>query len=925
MGAVEAVTPREAEVLAALGSHLTNAQIANQLHLSVRTVESYVASLLRKLGVSNRRDLAELAPEFGSGPALGTGILGVPEPWTSMVGRRDEIAAVLVALDRARLVTLVGPGGVGKTRLAVEVTGAAAPSFPFGGGFAELMPVQPDFVVQAVATTLGVTTQPGIPVEQSVLGHVARRRVLIVLDNCEHVLPAAAAFVANLLAACPEVTVLTTSRERLGIAGERVITVQPLSTDGTESDAARLFFERAQAADPSVTEDSDVVAELCARLDGLPLAIELAAARVGSVGAQALLEATTDRLRLLAGGHGTDQRHRSLRAVLDWSHDLIGEPERRLLRRLGVFANGFDLAAVDSVAGDDGDPAALIDTLGQLVDKSLVVRRSTSAGTARWHLLETVRSYALDQLEASNEADEIRTRHRAWAGSVAADLVRRLDRGRAWADDFDLLADDLRAALALAPPRPDPTSYELARATGQLAFVRGLITEAERHLREAVPRATTPVQAADALQTAGHVAMNDMRTGTAFQRMLDAAEAARGADDALHATCLARAVEFHNRFGAGLDEPVPAERLRSILDEARGLAATDPVASAWVAEAEAFVAANEPDGSDLVLAEAALAEARTTREPALISAAMDAVGGALLGRGRYRDGYRIYRERMDVIARLHPHHPDAAYEIDDAINMVAEAGSATGELRDALSLQRAALAAYDVRTRPAHTSAKIIVNLALTGRFDEAAAAAERMWSAWLASGSPFAGWMGPALVGAALADGLRGDEAAGEEWLRRARDLKPDDDLFRFPHAGAVATFAVARVALHTGDVARARSVIAQYVDDPPEMPGGALSCYDAYPRAFAADVAAIVGSADADRLIESAAPAAVENRWAAACLDRARGRRLGDHDLLERSALGFAEIDARYEVACTLLLLPERVEEGRRLLSELGCSPPA
>ncbi len=232
MGAGQVITPREAEVLAAVGSHLTNAQIANRLHLSVRTVETHVAALLRKLGVADRQALAELAPAIGTGPAPGAGILALPAPWTSLVGRHGEVADVVAALDGSRLVTLVGPGGVGKSRLAVAVAHAAGPSFPFGGVFVELVPVQPDFVIQAVATTLRVTDQPGRTLEQNVQGHLARRRMLIVLDNCEHVLPAAAAFVGNLLAACPQVTVLTTSRERLGVAGERVIAVNPLATDG---------------------------------------------------------------------------------------------------------------------------------------------------------------------------------------------------------------------------------------------------------------------------------------------------------------------------------------------------------------------------------------------------------------------------------------------------------------------------------------------------------------------------------------------------------------------------------------------------------------------------------------------------------------------------------------------------------------------
>ena len=924
MGAVEAVTPREAEVLAAVGSHLTNAQIASRLHLSRRTVESHVASLLRKLGVADRRALAELAPAVGAGPAFGAGIAGLPAPWTSLVGRQAEVADVTAALDDHRLVTLVGPGGVGKTRLAVEVARAVGPSFPFGGGFVELVPVQPDFVVQEVATTLGVRDQPGRTLEQNVQGHLARRRMLIVLDNCEHVLPAAAGFVGNLLAACPQVTVLTTSRERLGVAGERVIAVNPLATDGAHSDAARLFVERAQAQDPRFTDDTDAVARLCARLDGLPLAIELAAARVASVGTRALLDATTDRLRLLAGAHG---RHRSVRAVLDWSHDLLGEPERRLLRRLGVFANGFDLAAVASVAGDD-DSAGVIDALGQLVDKNLVMRLPTEDGPARWQLLETVRSYALDRLDDSGEAADIRTRYRSWAASVADALAQRLDDGAPWADEFDVVADDLRAALRLASAGPDPTSYELACSTGHLAFARGLITEAERHLRDAASRATTSVQAAHALQTAAHVALNSVRTGTAFQLLVDAAGSASGADDALQATCLAQAVECVRRFTGGLDEPVPYPRLRRLLDDAHRLAPpADLVVSAWLAAAEAWMATedvNEPD-PELTLTEAALAQARSAGKPALISAAIDAVSGALLNKARYRDAYRIDIERMDVVARMQPTDPHDAYEIDDAINMVAESGCAAGELREALAFVQAALDVYDVQTRPHHTAAKLVVPLALTGRFDEAARTAERMWSAWLAAGSPYAAWMGPAVLGAALAHGLRRHEAAYQEWLRRAAILRPAEDMFRRRNAGAVATFTVARIALHVGEVEQARSVTARYLDDPPTTAAGSLSYYDSYPRALAADIAAAAGSSDAAALIDAASHAAEENRWAAACIDRARGRLHGDHDLIQRAADAFADIDARFETACTLHLLPRRAIEAERLFTDLNCPPPA
>jgi predicted ATPase/DNA-binding CsgD family transcriptional regulator len=920
------ITPREAEVLAAVGSHLTNAQIASRLHLSRRTVDSHVASLLRKLGVADRRALADLAPAVGSGPALGAEILGLPAPWTSLVGRHDEIADVAAEVDRARLVTLVGPGGVGKTRLAIEAARAIEPSFPFGGAFVELVPVQADFVVEAVAIALGVTEQPGRTVEESVHGHLARRRALVVLDNCEHVLEAAATFVGDLLAACPRVRVLSTSRERLGVAGERVMAVNPLSTDGAaHSDAVRLFVERAQAQDPSFADDSDSVARLCVRLDGLPLAIELAAARVASVGARALLEATTDRLRLLAGGQG---RHRSLRAVLDWSHDLLGEPEQRLLRRLGVFANGFDLDAVVAVASSDGDPAAVVDTLGHLVDKNLVVRRPTKDGATRWQLLETVRSYALGRLGASGEAGDVEARYRSWASTVAADLARRVGDGDPWVDEFDLVADDLRAALGLTPDGPDATIYELARATGHLAFARGLFTEAERHFRDAATHATTAAQAAGALQTAAHVVMNDVRAATAIRLLLDAADAVSGVDNDRRATCLAQTLMIARRFTGGLDESIPAEQLQDLLEDLRRLEPlTDPLASAWRAQGEVWMATEYASDADLELAEAALAEARWVGDPTLISVAADAVSAALLNTGRYREAYDVDRARLDLIGRMPGHEPHAAYEIDDAIEMAGYSGCASGQLAKALAAQEEAIAPYDVQRphRPVRCAVKFPLSLALTGRFDEASTTAESMWSGWLAAGSPYAVWMAPALLGAALGHGLRGHAAAYQEWLRRVADLFPAGDLWERRHAGTVAAFTVARVALHAGSLEDARSVTSRYLDSPPSIPPGAPSYFDAYPRALAADVAAIAGSREAPALIDSAADVAAENRWAAACLDRARGRLSSDDDLVERAADAFADIGARFEVACTLHLLSQRADDAERLFAELGCPAPA
>ncbi|HXZ77174.1 MAG TPA: LuxR C-terminal-related transcriptional regulator, partial [Streptosporangiaceae bacterium] len=405
-GYAAGMSQREAEVLQMLGAHLSNAQIAGRLHISVRTVESHVSSLLRKFGVTDRRELAELAQTvLAPHAAKPAAPVGLPAPWTSFVGRDHERDAILAALKASRLVSLVGPGGVGKTRLAAEIAREAAPSYPAGCAFVDLVPVAEGFVTQAVAALLGVTEEPGQLLDKAVLDHLAAGRWLLVLDNCEHLLAVAATFAERLLAACPGVTVLATSRERLAAGGERTVPVKPFSLpddpeDAAESDATALFIDRARAVAPDFAADRGAVGELCARLDGMPLAIELAAARSASLGLAGLRSGLDDRLRLLAGGRGFDARHHSLRAVIAWSHDMLDDDERAVFRRLSVFVGGFDLDAAGAIASDGGT-AALADLVGRLADKSLLASANGQGG--RWRMLETVRAYALEQLAASGE------------------------------------------------------------------------------------------------------------------------------------------------------------------------------------------------------------------------------------------------------------------------------------------------------------------------------------------------------------------------------------------------------------------------------------------------------------------------------------------------------------------------------------------
>ncbi|MEU4427374.1 LuxR C-terminal-related transcriptional regulator, partial [Actinoplanes sp. NPDC024001] len=333
--AAAGISPREAEILALVGEHRSNAEIGAQLFISVRTVETHVSSLLRKLGAADRRALAGLATAL-TRPSQAP--VALPAPLSPFIGRareRDELRAAVAA---HRQVTAVGPGGVGKTRLVLAVAADLAGAFPDGVWFVDLVPVtDPGMVAAAVAAALGLGEQQGRGIDDSVPAALADRRALLVLDNCEHLADGVAPFAERLLARCPQVSVLATSRARLMVPFEWVYHVPPLSLDG-ESDAVALFRDRAAAVGGTVeAAQADQVADLCRKLDGVALAIELAAARLPTLGLDGLLAGLADHLRLLVGGYRADDRHRSVRAMLDWSQALLTGDDLALLRRVAVF------------------------------------------------------------------------------------------------------------------------------------------------------------------------------------------------------------------------------------------------------------------------------------------------------------------------------------------------------------------------------------------------------------------------------------------------------------------------------------------------------------------------------------------------------------------------------------------------------------
>ncbi|MBP2339333.1 putative ATPase/DNA-binding SARP family transcriptional activator [Saccharothrix coeruleofusca] len=469
----------------------------------VEALEAYTAlrrALNEELGLSPSPELAALHESILKHEVGGRRVeaawagrprTNLPAPVTELVGRADALREVRELLARSRLVTLTGPGGVGKTRLAVEV----ARGVPGTVLLVELAGAdRAERVVAAVAAVLGVREDlPGAfdDLADWVAEALRARELLLVLDNCEQVVEPVAALVSRLLAAAPGLRVLATSREPLGLAAEALWAVPPLDVPGPDDDtgasgAVRLFVARARAAGFTPgPDDARTVAAVCRRLDGLPLALELAATRVRALGVAGLLERLDDRFRLLAGGHrDAPARQRTLRAVVDWSWDLLAERERVVLRRLSAHVDGCPLDAAEAVCAGPGVPAdEVLDALDRLVNRSLVVA-DHGPGGPRYRLLESIAEYGRERLRQAGEQEAIRRGHAAFHLALAerADPELRGHRQLEWLRRLDADTANLRAALDVLD---GDAAARLTRALTWYWFLRGRITEARRALRAA--------------------------------------------------------------------------------------------------------------------------------------------------------------------------------------------------------------------------------------------------------------------------------------------------------------------------------------------------------------------------------------------------------------------------------------------------------
>jgi predicted ATPase/DNA-binding SARP family transcriptional activator len=429
---------------------------------ALRAYERARKVFAEELGIDPGPELRALEEDILLADIRGPRRGNLPRQLTSFVGRERELAQVAGLVRTRSLVTLTGVGGVGKTRLALEVAALLVGEFPDGVWLCELGPVtNPDGVWESLAATLGVRPPPGRTLRDVLLDYLEPKRLLLVLDNCEHLVSAVSRAADTILQRCTRVALLATSRERLAVPGERIVAVSPLSVPSAEdtvdaliqSDAVMLFSERAHDTNDAfglTNRNAPAVAELCRQLDGLPLALELAAARVRSMSPGDLVARIDERLRLLTkGGRTAPERHRTLRNSIDWSYNLLTEAQQRALNGLSVFAGGCDLVSAEAVLGaDDVVPEYVVDLLDELVDKSLVEVDATD-GQRRYRLLETIRQYARERLEAAGETVRVRDGHLARYVSLAEQAGPHL-RGRdvfEWVDLLRRETHNFRAAL----------------------------------------------------------------------------------------------------------------------------------------------------------------------------------------------------------------------------------------------------------------------------------------------------------------------------------------------------------------------------------------------------------------------------------------------------------------------------------------------
>ncbi len=701
--------------------------------------------------------------------------------------------------------------------------------------------------------------------------------------------------------------------------------------------------------DPSL---HDRIAEICARLDGMALAIELAAARYPTLGLDGITAALAHPLRMLTGGSRAQDRHRSVRAALDWSHHLLDPADRALLRRVSVFVTPFTAPAAAHVAALDAATAA--DGLARLAEQSLLAVTLSPDGT-RYRALKTLRQYGADRLTEAGELDDTRARHLHWCLDRSADLQR--PGADDWRARFDRVADELRAALAWAQSRPEQRAdaHRLARDTAELAFTRHLIGESQQRYEQAAALADTPADTASMLRHAAAVAACRLHGDDLYRLHREAADVARRAGDtAAAARDLAAAVSNAYRFSSKFVRTLPPQEADALITEAQERAGADPAARAAVALAEAGraltsaigAAPGTGDAGDtgsagsageaspeaaraaggcggttvqeaIASAERAVELAHLTRDRLAESAALDTLAGALSWAGDAFAAAATARRRVELVVSA-PDGPAATHELIEALGEAAEAALGVGDLPGARRWARR-LAQHPQLAEVGHrATGRLLVAAALTGDAEEALTTGLRFRDAWQRAGSPARAVLGPPAAAMATIHGLRDDKEAHREWSALLAQVDPSP----WNTCGYGAVFD-AILMLHQG---RPRAALERTAPEPAQVRQWTTWIWLHWYVALRAEASVLAAAPDAAARLVEARTAVAGNPVATALVERAAALLDGDGDRLTAAADAFDAAGCRYQSARTLILAGgEHAARGARALADLGLAPMA
>ncbi|HKW58779.1 MAG TPA: LuxR C-terminal-related transcriptional regulator [Candidatus Dormibacteraeota bacterium] len=638
---------REREVAALVAEGLSNREIAERLFISERTAEGHVEQIFNKLGFGKR---AQVAAWIASGGGAASAETRLPTPLSSLVGRVDEIASTAASVLEIPLVTLCGAGGIGKTRLAIEVVREIEGRFAGGAWFVELAAItsgQP--VATAVGRSLGLSQAGHESAEEQLSRFLSRRRSLVVLDNCEHVIASCAALAERLLTHASGVHILATSREPLSISGERVIRLGPLplrQTDGKRGDAIELLSQRCQDAGEHEVREEELedARTICERLDGVPLAIELAAAQAPVLSLHEIAAGLNDRFGLLAHGpRGASARHETLEATVDWSYSLLSDDEKSAFRNLAVFAGGFDLEAASTLLGMDQRHALSI--IATLIRKSMLAAHDEPSGRRRFEMLETLREFALARLSERDELLPAQARHAGYYHDMAITSSPQLRTAESSivAAYLDRNHDNLTVALShLAHTAPDQF-VEMVAALGPY-WIRGKLRDGHAWTRQALQCGSA--------QGKTHLDLLEAWSWLTFQRNdIDSALAAaedlldRGtkAGSAFH---IGRGINFIAMFRADRGDPVDDDYWRR--GETVLRAAGETWALALLINDRGFFRtfnSREAEGLDDLID--ALRLARATGDGWLIGFILDSLAWADVQLGRLDEAATLWGESLE--------------------------------------------------------------------------------------------------------------------------------------------------------------------------------------------------------------------------------------------------------------------------------------